>query len=476
MIDTGIEYYGKALDGCLATGCSRSPSAMASWPWSSWSSGRSCAREFFPEVDAGAFEMYVRAASGLRIEETEKRIKAVEANVSELIEKEDLQLVLSELGVTSDWSAAYTPNAGPMDAVVKIQLTAERTEVGPGIRPYSADRAQQGVRFSDLEFAFDAGGMVRSAMNEGKSTPITIRVTGKDQKIGPHDRRRRSRTTSRRSTASSTRGSFSGSNYPQYLIKVDRAKAAELGLTQDDVMKNVVAAFNSSIQFNKHNFWIDPKSKNQYFVGVQYFEKDIKSIETLLDIPITTNRPDKPRQSIPLRNVVTIEKTTVPTEVTHYNIQPTIELTMGVYGRDLGHVSDDVQPCSTSSATGIPAGMWSPYDPDSKQEKVRLPGSQIVLTGEYLRMKDTFNSLAVGLTLCVALDLLHDGRARTSRLWCRSAVMAIVPLCLIGILPMLVLHGLGGQRAVAAGLRLQRRHQGGQHDLDDRLRPGAATA
>ena len=59
-------------------------------------------------------------------------------------------------------------------------------------------------------------------------------------------------------------------------------------------MKSVVAAFNSSIQFNKHNFWIDPKNKNQYFVGVQYYEEDIKSIETLLDIPVTTDRPDKP--------------------------------------------------------------------------------------------------------------------------------------------------------------------------------------
>ena len=104
-------------------------------------------------------------------------------------------------------------------------------------------------------------------------------------------------------------------------------------------MKNVIAAFNSSIQFNKHNFWIDPKSKNQYFVGVSYFEKDIKSIDTLLDIPITSPVQNLP---IPMRNVVTIDRTPVPTEVTHYNIQPTIELTMGVHGRDLGHVSDDV--------------------------------------------------------------------------------------------------------------------------------------
>ena len=36
-------------------------------------------------------------------------------------------------------------------------------------------------RFSDLDFGFDAGGLIRGAMNEGKSTPINIRVTGKDQ-------------------------------------------------------------------------------------------------------------------------------------------------------------------------------------------------------------------------------------------------------------------------------------------------------
>ena len=104
-----------------------------------------------------------------------------------------------------------------------------------------------------------------------------------------------------RSTESSTPRVIQRLNYPQYVIKVDRTKAAELGLSQADVMKNVVAAFNSSIQFNKHNFWIDPKNKNQYFVGVQYYEQDIKSIETLMDIPVTTDRPDEPKRPIPLR-------------------------------------------------------------------------------------------------------------------------------------------------------------------------------
>ena len=87
--------------------------------------GTQLRREFFPEVDAGAFEMYVRAASGTRIEETEKRIAKVEKFVRKTI-GEDLEIIISELGVVADWSAAYTPNAGPMDAVVKVQLKHER--------------------------------------------------------------------------------------------------------------------------------------------------------------------------------------------------------------------------------------------------------------------------------------------------------------------------------------------------------------
>ena len=122
--------------------------------------------------------------SGLRIEETEERITAVENFVREVIDKEDLQLVLSELGVTPDWSAAYTPNAGPMDSVVKMQLAEERKKSAQQYVADSANGFREASReFSDLEFAFDAGGMVRSAMNEGKSTPISIRVTGKNQKI-----------------------------------------------------------------------------------------------------------------------------------------------------------------------------------------------------------------------------------------------------------------------------------------------------
>jgi multidrug efflux pump subunit AcrB len=438
MIETGIQYYVKALDFVL-----RRPfitlalafSLLAVTIVGLWPLLR---REFFPEVDAGAFEMYVRAKSGLRIEQTEKRIEAVENYVRKAIDSEDLQLILSEIGVTADWSAAYTLNAGPMDAVVKIQLNEERSKSAQEYVHILRDAFASSPEFGDLEFAFDAGGMVRSAMNEGRSTPISIRVTGKNHVVA-HEIAVAMQAEVAKIDGVVDARVIQRENYPQYVIKVDRAKAAELGLSQERIMRNVVAAFNSSIQFNKHNFWIDPKNKNQYFVGVQYYEQDIRSIDTLLDVPVTPDRPDRPNVPIPLRTVVSIEKSSVPTEVTHYEIQPTVELTMGVYGRDLGHVSDDVSEVIGKFGQPDGPGVWSPYDPSSK-EKRRLPGSTIVLSGEYLRMKQTFNSLGFGLGLAsLLIYFLMVGLDKSFVV--PLSVMSIVPLCLIGIMPMLLVTG-----------------------------------
>ena len=433
MIETGIQYYVKGLDVVLrnplktvAIGFSLlAVTIVFLWPV--------LRKEFFPEVDAGSFEMYVRAPSGLRIEETEKRIAFVEDFVHQTIGKEDLELVLSELGVTPDWSAAYTPNAGPMDSVVKIQLTAERRESAQHYVNALREGFAADSRFSDLEFAFDAGGMIRSAMNEGKSTPLSVRVTAKNQKIA-HGVVSAIREEVKKIPGVIDARIIQRLDYPQFVIRVNRAKSAQLGLTQADVMKAVIAALNSSIQFNKHNFWIDPKSKNQYYVGVSYPEEDIRSMETLLNIPITSPVQNRP---VPMRNVVEVDRVPVATEVTHYNIQPTIELTMGVHDRDLGHVSDDVARVLDRFGKEEKEATWSVYDPDSTEKK-ELVGTKMLLSGEYLRMKDTFRSLAVGL--CLASLLIYFLMVGLDRSFLVPlAVILIVPLCLVGIMPMLYL-------------------------------------
>jgi multidrug efflux pump subunit AcrB len=347
-----------------------------------------------------------------------------------------------------------------MDAVVKVQLKGERRHSAQEYVELLREGFKDPTRFGDpeftdpdefqpLEFAFDAGGMIRSALNEGKSTPINVRITGR-------------KLEKAHQLAEAIRGEvvnvkgvvdcriLQRLDYPEFKVVVDRAKAAALGLSQEVVMKNLVAALNSSISYNKHNFWIDPKTHNQYYVGVMYREKAIESADTLLDVPITSTAQKKP---IPLRNVATVEPAEVPAEITHADLQPTIDLTMGVSGRDLGHVADDVY--AVLGRFGVPEkqkwlgfweterrGVWNPFDPDtlSSDDKTTLVGSKIVLSGEYSRMQDTFVNLGFGLIL--AALLIYFLMVALFKSWMTPLViMTALPLGLVGVVTMLYFTG-----------------------------------
>jgi multidrug efflux pump subunit AcrB len=407
-------------------------------------------RDFFPEVDTGAFELAVRSASGTRLEKSEQRVAAVEQFIRDAIPPGDLDVIVSEIGLTPDWSSAYTQNSGTQDAVVKVQLRSGHE--GSSQQYIHALRAGLAAdrRFKDMDFSFDAGGLVRSALNEGKSTPINIQLTGKEQGLLARVAEKIKNDVARIDGVVDARV-MQKLDSPELTLEIDRAKAAELGLSQDDVMKNVIAATNSSITYNKRNFWIDPVTSNQYYVGVQYPENKINNFSDILNIPVVS--PNQ-KQPIPLSNVASIVPTRVPTEVHHVDLRPAIDLTMGVEGRDLGHVSDDVvkvlqrygrkKPRDSHKAwwRGLfdfsQAGRWQVIDPDNPGRV--LKGSAIVLSGEYSRMQETFANLGVGLVL--ASLLIYFLMVGLDRSWVVPlAVMLIVPLCLIGILPMLFITG-----------------------------------
>jgi multidrug efflux pump subunit AcrB len=434
LVNAGIAWYVRKLDWVMQRRLTTVLSAAALLVLVVVGLGSQLRREFFPEVDAGAFEMYVRAKPGTRIEETEKRIAAVEQFIKQHVPN-DLDVVISEIGVVADWSAAYTPNSGPMDAVVRVQLKTERERSAQEYVELLRNGFANDQSFADLEFAFDAGGMIRGAMNEGKSTPINVRITGKNLDKA-HQVAELIRRELQKVNGVVDCRILQRLNYPEYVVEVNRSKAADLGLTQTDVMKNLVAALNSSIQYNKHNFWIDPVSHNQYFVGVQYPEEDIKSVDTLLDIPITSPTQKK---SIPLRNVATLRRAEVPAEITHTTLQPTIDLTMGVSGRDLGHVADDVAAVVAKFGQPKGSGAWVPYDPTS-EEKRPLEGSKIVLSGEYTRMQDTFFYLAVGLILAIFLIYCLMVALFKSYLT-PLVILSAVPVGLVGVITVLYFTG-----------------------------------
>jgi multidrug efflux pump subunit AcrB len=469
-VDQGIQQYSKLLDWVLDH---RGPTvivAFGSLALILLFLTRPIRREFFPQADAGSFEMYVRAPSGTRLRVTHERIAAVEDFIKQQILPKDLKLIVSEVGVTPDWSSAYTPNAGKMDTVVRVQLTEERRK---GSYEYADQlrRAFAGAkRFHDLEVAFNAGGMIRGALNEGKTTPINIRVQGKDQKTAHRIADRIRRRVANVDGVVDCR-ILQRLDYPEYIIDADRAKAADLGLTQEEVMKNVIGALNSSIQYNKLNFWIDDVSGNPYFVGVQYPPARVESLQTLLDVPITgvnQNKHDRrvevTRQEqvirglertddhgnpapVLLSSLVKLSRGSMPTEITHMDHSPSIDLNVGVHGRDLGHVADDIyrvidghfgqlrkEKTFSSRETGT---RWDAFEPDSDSHQP-LEGTTIELSGEYARMQQMFRNLGIGLTLAVIIIYFMMVALDKSFL-VPLCVLIAVPLILIGVWPALYL-------------------------------------
>ena len=178
-------------------------------------------------------------------------------------------------------------------------------------------------------------------------TPINVRIEGKDLRKA-HAIAERIRREVQKVEGVVDARVMQRLDYPEYVVDVDRAKARLLGLTQKDVMENVVAAIKSSVQYNKKNFWFSPITHNQYYVGVQYPEQDVKSLKSLLNVSITSPCQDMP---IPLSDVVHLRAATMAAEVTHSDLAKTIDLTMNVHGRDLGHVADDIIDVLRGSAS-----------------------------------------------------------------------------------------------------------------------------
>ena len=137
---------------------------------------------------------------------------------------------------------------------------------------------------------------------------------------------------------------------------------------------------------------------------------------------------------------VPLPRVEVPAEINHTNLQATMDLTMGVQGRDLGHVAEDVNRIVATFGKARPDGGWSPFDPDAVGNKVVMEGARIVLVGEYQKMEQTFRFQAMGMAGAVLLIyflMVALFRSYVTPL----VVLSAVPIGLIGVILMLYFTG-----------------------------------
>ena len=327
-------------------------------------------------------------------------------------------LVISNIGVLYDWPAAYTFNNGPMDAFILCQLKDEHARSS---QEWASDlREHLNAQFPGIEFAFDTGGMLTAALNEGLPAPIDVQVQGSSLEVSHEIARALVNEISQVEGVYDVRIE-QPLEYPAVKIEVDRVKAAELGLTQEEVVKNVVTALNSSVSF-KPSFWIDPNNGNHYFIGAQYPTDEIVSFETLENIPITGKRTDS---SVLLKNIARLERTSSPAVIKHVNITRTVDVFANVEDRDLGGAVQEIE--ERLAASPALTALMDEYGGRGYRYEVK---------GEIQTMRESFGQFQTGLIIAALLVfLVMVAQLRSFAL--PFVIMLTVPLGLVGVVAVL---------------------------------------
>jgi HAE1 family hydrophobic/amphiphilic exporter-1 len=344
---------------------------------------------FFPRTDAGQFTINLKVPTGTRIEVTEQYVAKVEELIRRVVDPKDFKMVVSNLGVVPDFSSLYTTNAGPYTATVQVAL--EEGHRRSSFEYMERVREEMGKRYPEIRTFFQSGSMVDAILNMGMPAPIDVQVSSGDLKQSygiAQDLARQIRGLKGVGEVYIPQDM----NYPALRLDVDRVHAGELGLSQKDVVDNVITALNSNYMIAP-NYWVDHKTGNDYYLTVQYFEKGKAAIHDLVDLkqiplrgmskskkemgcgpvlpplhslmlqlridpptPAWKCRQPKPDSKVRpptkaptarpitvLDNVVKVNFSQTPTEVDHYQIQRITDVYVTPAGEDLGGVTSAIR-------------------------------------------------------------------------------------------------------------------------------------
>lgn len=291
--------------------------------------------ELFPRTDAGAFTINFRAPAGTRLEQTTDVARRIEAIIRSTIPPSDLNMVVSNIGLAPSISAIYSPNAAEDSGFIQVELKKNHK------RPtdYYVGRLQHilPLELPETRALFSSSSIVDAVLNFGMMAPIDVQFAGR-RLNSLYKAAAEARFIIQHLPQVSQTFVQQESEYPTLNINVDRVKSARLGISQKNVLSNVITALNSNL-YIKPSIWIDRANSNDYFLTVQYPGADngSASLSTLENIPIQSNpREAEHAQSLLLRDVASIIPESHPSEADHYNIQRVVDLLVSPSSEDLG--------------------------------------------------------------------------------------------------------------------------------------------
>ncbi len=369
---------------------------------------RGLGTDIFPTVDAGQFQLRLRAPAGTRVERTEViALKALDA-IREEAGPGNVDITLGFVGTQPSSypiNTIYLWTSGPQDAVLLVSLRPDAKI------PLSEFRERLRKRLPSVlpgtAVSFEAGDVVSQIINFGSPTPIEVAVSGPDLSAN--------RAFAQKVLGETRKISFLRDlqfgqplDYPTLDITVDRERAGQLGVTMDQVGRSLVAATSSS-RFVQPNYWRDTLTGIAYQVQVEVPQSRVASIEDVESIPAMPGGASRPL----IGDIAAIKYGTMPGEIDRYNQQRMITITANIAGVDLGTAAKEVGAAIRRSGSP-PRGVV------------------VDVRGQVPIMNQTLYGLGVGLALAiVVIFLLLAANFQSVRL--ALVVMSMIPAVLSGV-------------------------------------------
>lgn len=368
---------------------------------------------YFPRTDPGQFVINLKAPTGTELYGTEGLVKRVEAVIRDVVKPDDLSLIMANIGSTPGFSSIYTTNSATHTAFVQVGLK-EGHRIG-SYEYMDRVRARLKKEVPEVSTYFQSGGLVDAVLNQGLPTPIDVQVSGSDlEKV--HQIAMDISDKVRALDGVSDVLVPQDVDAPALKINVDRRHAAELGLTQKEIVSNVITAATSNAMIAP-SYWVDPSTGNDYLLTVQYFERSIKNLLDLKSIPL---RSPNGEEVTTLNAVADIKEVQAPTEVDHYQLRKVVDVYVATKGEDLSRVAAAIKTIVANE---------------------RMPeGVRVALRGSVQSMTSSFSSFGAGLflaTLLVYLVLV----AQFSSFIDPLLILLAIPTGLTGVILTLLLTG-----------------------------------
>jgi multidrug efflux pump subunit AcrB len=340
-------------------------------------------QDFFPAVDSGQFKLHLRARTGTRIEETARLCDLVEQSIREQIPPEEVSSIIDNIGLPySGINLSYSTSApvGPGDADILVSLSDDHHSTEKYVHDLRIKLASE---FPGVTFAFLPADIVSQILNFGLPAPIDIQVVG----YNLEDNRRFADTLLQKiryvpgTVDLRIQQPF---DQPKLHINVDRTKAGQIGFTERDIATNLLISLSGSFQTSP-TFWLNPKNGVSYAIATQTPQYRLDSLQGLQNIPVTGASGAPPQI---LGSLASIDRGVGLGLVSHYDIQPVIDIYGSVQGRDLGGVARDLNKVLEASKKDLPRG------------------ARLVVRGQILTMRSSYVGLVGGLVFSILLVYL----------------------------------------------------------------------